>query len=143
MTNIDSRVERAKKEVSGNESLVDMLEGDSASELFNWGTALAASITRTTDGMNDSAAEAALAPRLKALRQALRSIGNWAAGKYADPADRAQLKEKLLEQLRLVLGETSRITTGELSGVIDCVDAPDMSPHALILKLKELIEKTE
>jgi hypothetical protein len=142
MTTIDSRIERSKKEISGNESLLDMLEGDTAIELFNWGLSLAAAIARTTEGMDDSAAELALAPRLKALRQALRSTGNWAVGKYSDPGDRAKLKNNLLEQFHLILGEPFNLSSEALSGVVDAVDVPGVSPLALILRMKELIEKT-
>ncbi|HUG33640.1 MAG TPA: hypothetical protein VMJ90_02630 [Anaerolineales bacterium] len=143
MTNLDTRIERAKKEISGNESLLDMLEVEAATEMFNWGQSLAESIASDTSGIDDAAAEDATAPRLKALRQALRSIGNWAVGKYSDPADRTALKEKLPEQMRLILGDKSNdLSIGELDKIIDSVDAQGQTPHQLILKMKELIEKT-
>jgi hypothetical protein len=141
MTDIEKRVERAKKEIAGNESLFDMLEGDSAGLMFDWGSALAASIARRTEGMGDEEAEAALAPRLKALRGALRSIGNWAVGKYADPADRDQLKEKLAGQIGLVLGETSAPSAQALVELIDSVEGRERSPMELIAKLKDIIGK--
>lgn len=141
MTNLDARIKRAKKEISGNESLFDMLEADSANEMFNWGLSLAASLARGTEGMDDSAAQEAMAPRLKALRQALRSVGNWAAGKYSDPADRLQLKGRLLEQFQLILGGSVSISSVELNRVIDSVEAQGSSPHPLILAMKAFIEK--
>ena len=141
MTNIDARIERAKKEISGNESLLEMLEADAAAEMFNWGQELAASIAEETGETADASAEETMAARLKALRQAWRSIGNWAVGKYSDPADRALLKEKLYEQLRLILGERSKhISADEFGGVIDSVDVQDQLPHQSILKLKQLTE---
>lgn len=143
MRNLDDRIERAKKEISGNESLLEMLEEDAAIEMFDWGQALAASIASDTDGMDDAAADEAMAPRLKALRQALRSIGNWAVGKYSDPADRASLKEKLPGQLQLILGDRSKdLSTDELGRLIDEVDAQGQTPRQLILKIKDLIGKT-
>jgi len=143
MTNLDARIERAKKEISGNESLLEMLEEKAAVEAFEWGQLLAASIAKETDGMDDVSADEMTAPRLKALRQALRSIGNWAMGKYADPVDRASLKEKLLGQFQLILGDRSkRLSAGELNEVIDAVDMQAVAPHQLILKMKELIGKT-
>lgn len=143
MRNLDDRIERAKKEISGNESLLEMLEEDAAIEMFDWGQALATSIASDTDGMDDAAADEAMAPRLKALRQALRSIGNWAVGKYSDPADRASLKEKLPGQLQLILGDRSKdLSTDELGRLIDEVDAQGQTPRQLILKIKDLIGKT-
>jgi len=142
MTDLNARIERAKKEVSGNESLLEMLETGAATELFNWGSSLAAAIARDTEGMDDATADTSMAPRLKALRQAVRSMGNWAAGKYSDPADRLQLKSKLLEQFKLILGESMELPADNLNTVIDSVDVPGSTPHSLLLKLKELIEKT-
>ena len=141
MPNLDARIERAKKEISGNESLLEMLEADSATEMFNWGLSLAASIAGDTEGMDDTAADATMAPRLKALRQAWRSVGNWAVGKYSDPADRAELKKKLHEQFQLILGDSAGISSAELNEVVDSVDAQGSLPHSLILKMKAFIEK--
>lgn len=143
MTDIQARIERAKKEISGNESLLEMLETDAATEMFNWGLAMAGSIAQETEGMDDSSAELATAPRLKALRQSLRAIGNWAVGKYTDADDRAQLKEKLMEQLQLTLGEKAKhISSDDLKTLLDEVDVSGTTPQKLILKLKALIEKT-
>jgi len=142
MTNLDARIERAKKEISGNESLFEMLEADSVSEIFNWGLSLAAAIAKQTEGLDDPTANEAMAPRLKALRQALRAVGNWAAGKYTDPTTRLQLKGRLLEQFQLILGDSVLIDSVELNRVIDSVDVPGSSPHPLILTMKALIEKS-
>lgn len=120
-----------------------MLETDAATEMFNWGLAMAGSIAQETEGMDDSSAELATVPRLKALRQSLRAIGNWAVGKYADADDRAQLKEKLMEQLQLILGEKAKhISSDDLKTLLDEVDVSGTTPQKLILKLKALIEKT-
>jgi hypothetical protein len=102
MTDIKTRIENAKKVITGNESLLDMLEADAATELLNWGIDLAGRIARSTEGMNDSEAEQMLEVRLKALRQFIRATGNWAAGKYTDPVSRAQLKDKMLEHIRSI-----------------------------------------
>jgi len=143
MINLDARIERAKKEISGNESLLDMLEEKAAAELFNWGLEMAASIARETGGMDEAAAGEATGPRLKALRQALRSMGNWAVGKYSDPGDRAGLKEKLYEQFQLILGdESKRLAAEQFNKVIDLVDVSGQTPQLLIVKMKELIGKT-
>ena len=143
MMDLDARIERAKKEISGNESLLDMLETEAATEMFHWGQALAASIAKDTDGMDDAVAEEITAPRLKALRLTLRSVGNWAVGRYSDPADRGSLKVKLYEQFQLILGEqTNALSPGELSAVIDAVDVQGGTPQQLILKMKDLIGKT-
>ncbi|HMB24575.1 MAG TPA: hypothetical protein VKP08_17145, partial [Anaerolineales bacterium] len=97
MADINARIQRTVEEMLGNESLLQMLETEAATEMLNWGIATAKTIVSKTMDLDDLAAELALVPRLKAIRQSMRSIGNWAAGKYADPASRVQLREKLLE----------------------------------------------
>jgi hypothetical protein len=144
MTNINTRIENAKKEITGNESLLDMLEADAAAEMLNWGLAMAASVAQRTDGMDDAAAELVITPGLKAVRQSLRSIGNWAAGKYLAAEDRAQLRGKLLEQFKLIRGKTSTLPEeDDLEKALEEADDSKATPHSLILKLKALLEKAE
>jgi hypothetical protein len=143
MTNINTRIETAKKEITGNESLLDMLEAETATEMLNWGIALAAIVARRTHGMDDAAAEQVITPGLKAVRQSLRSIGNWAVGKYAEAEARAQLRDKLLEQFKLIFGEKATLpTAAELEKLLDEVSDSKNTPHQLTLKLKALLEKT-
>ena len=133
MTDIQTRVENAKKLVTGNESLLDMLDADAASELYNLGLDLAVRIAQATNGMDDAAADQYLEARMKALRQFLRTIGNWAAGKY-DVSGRAGLSEKLNEQVKMVIDMES---LKGLQRLLDLVDDKNNTPRALILKIKE------
>ena len=104
MTDLNTRIQNAKKEITGNEALLDMLDAEAGTEMLNWGISMAASIAKRTAALDDAAAEAILASGLKAVRGLMRSVGNWAAGKYADPASRVPLRDKLLEQLKLIIG---------------------------------------
>jgi hypothetical protein len=72
----------------------------------------------------------------------MRSIGNWAAGKYTDPAERVQLRDKLLRHFRTIFGEERPLPSPEkMDVVLNQVDDKSHTPHQLILKLKELIEE--
>ena len=141
MADLNARMERVIEEMTGNEALLEMLDTESAREMLNWGIATARSmITRTRD-LDDFAADLALLPRLKAIRQSMRSIGNWAAGKYADPANRVQLRDKLLEHFRTIFGEDRPLPSPEkMDEVLNQVDDKSYTPHQLILKLRELLE---
>jgi len=143
MTDINIRIQNAKKEITGNEALLDMLDADAATEMLNWGIGMAASVAQQTESMDDATAELVVEPGLKAARQALRSIGNWAAGKYVDADDRVQLRDKLLEQFVLIFGDKSKLPPVDLlEKLLNEVDAAGNTPHQLILKLKNIIEKT-
>ena len=94
MVDLNARMERVIEEMAGNEALLQMLDTDAATEMLNWGIATAKSIISKTRELDDFASDLAILPRLKAIRQSMRSIGNWAAGKYTDPASRIQLRDR-------------------------------------------------
>ena len=142
MVDIGSRVERIVEEMAGNEALLEMLETEAATELLNCGIELATSLVKRTEGMDEAEAERVLLPRLKAVRQMMRSVGNWAAGKYVDPASRVQLRDKLLEHFKVILGEEARLASPEkLDELLNRVDDTNNTPHELILKLKQSLEE--
>ena len=143
MAEIDARVQRVVEEMTGNEALLEMLETDAAIEMLNWGIATArALVSKTMELDDDFAADLAIFPRLKAIRQSMRSIGNWAAGKYTDPASRIQLRDKLLKHFRTIFGEEKPLPPSErMDEVLNQVDDKSNTPHQLVLKLRQLLEE--
>ncbi len=140
MTNIDSRADRVIKEITGNEALLDMLDTEAATEMLNWGKAAAMSMVGRTSKLDDASAELVIAPGAKAIRQAMRSIGNWAAGQYADPATRIELRDKLLEYFKAIFGETTPLPSPtKMVAVLNQVDDTQRTPHQLITSLRELL----
>ena len=139
---LESRIKKFVSEIVGNEALLEMLDTDAATEMLNWGIATATSLVRSTDGLDDIAADLALLPRLKALRQSMRQIGNWASGKYADPESRQQLRDKLLEQLRTVRGEEALLPSADqMDLILNQVAVTGTTPLQLILQLKQILEE--
>lgn len=143
MTDFGTRIERVIEEMTGNESLLEMLDTEAATEMLNWGIAAARSIVSKTQDLDDFAADLAILPRLKAVRQSMRSIGNWAAGKYADAASRIPLRDKLLENFKAIFGEDAHLPSADqLDAVLNQVDDKTNTPNQLILKLKQLLEES-
>jgi hypothetical protein len=143
VTDFGTRIERVIEEITGNESLLEMLDTEAATEILNWGIATAKSIVNRTQDLDDFAANLALLPRLKAIRQSMRSIGNWAAGKYADVASRAQLRNKLLENFKVIFGEDSHLPSADkMDAVLNQVDDKTNSPSQLVIKMKQLLEES-
>lgn len=142
MAELNARMERVIEELTGNESLLQMLDTDAASEMLNWGIATAKSMISRTMELDDFAAELAVLPRLKAIRQSMRAIGNWAAGKYADPPSRVQLRDRLLQHFRTIFGEKRELpSVKQLDELLNQVDDKSRTPHQLILKLRDLLEQ--
>lgn len=141
MNDIPARVQRVIDEMTGNEALWEMLDTDAAIEMLEWGKTMVRSVVQRTGEMDDIVAELTLLPRLKAIRQTVRWVGNWAAGKYVDPAERVQLRDKLLAHFRTIFGEETVPPSGaELDAVLDQVDDKQNNPQQLILKLKETLK---
>ena len=144
MADLRSRMERVIEEISGNEALLETLDTDAATEMLNWGIATAKSLINRTMELDDFAAELAILPRLKAIRQSMLSIANWAAGKYTDPEDRVKLREKLLGNFRMIFGENSRLPSLEkMDMLLNQAEHKTNTPHQLILKLKQLLEEPD
>ena len=143
MADINSRTQRFVGEIAGNEALLEMLDADAATEMLNWGIATVTALVKRTEGMDDAAAELALEPQLKAVRQTMRSAGNWAAGKYADPADRASLQVKLSEYRTTIFGEhASVLPDTSLVSLLNQVDDKSKSPLQLIQSFKGLMQES-
>ena len=142
MADLSTRMERVIEELTGNEALLQMLDTEAASQMLNWGIATAKSMISRTLDRNDFAAELEIPARLKAIRQVMRSIGNWAAGKYVDPESRTQLRDRLLEHFRTIFGEHRELPTAQqMDGLLRQVDEKGVTPHQLILKVQDLIEQ--
>jgi hypothetical protein len=142
MVDLNARMERVIEEMAGNEALLQMLDTDAATEMLNWGIATAKSIISKTRELDDFASDLAILPRLKAIRQSMRSIGNWAAGKYTDPASRVQLRDRLLGNFRTIFGERRELPSArQLDELLSEVDDNSMTPRQLILKLQDLLEQ--
>jgi hypothetical protein len=142
MADLKTRMERVIEEMAGNEALLQMLDTDAASEMLHWGIATAKSMISRTRDLDDFAADLAILPRLKAIRQSMRSIGNWAAGRYTDPADRIELRDKLLQHLRTIFGERRELPTArQLDEVLSKVNDERHTPHELIVMIQDLFEQ--
>jgi hypothetical protein len=142
MAELSARIERVIEEITGNEALLQMLDTESAREMLNWGITTATSIVNKTLEPDDFAAELSLLPRLKAVRQSMRSIGNWAAGKYADPASRIELRDKLLRHFRTIFGDERPLPPAEkIDEVLIQVEDKRNTPFQLVLKLRQVLEE--
>ena len=141
MADINTRVQRVVEELMGNEALLEMLETEAATEMLNWGIEMAKSLVKKTDELDEPVANLTLLPRLKEIRQSMRSIGNWATGKYTDAASRKELRDKLLERFRVVFGERTILPTDkELDRLLNQADDKNKTPYQLIIQLRDLLE---
>ena len=141
MSNLGARLNRVIEEMTGNESLLEMLDTETATEILNWGITTAKSIVSKTQDLDDFAADLSILPRLKAIRQTMRAIGNWVAGNYANEASRIQLRDTLLQNFKMIFGEAFILPTArEMDTVLNQVDDKTNTPNQLFTKLRQLLE---
>lgn len=144
MVDIEARIQRAVSELTGNEALMGMLETDAATTMLEWGVKVSKSIVNDTNEMDDLAADLLVLPRLKAVRRSMRSIGNWAVGKYVEPEDRIQLRDKLLEQFKLIFGDNVQLPTiTDMDELINQADDNSNTPQQLIVKMTQLVANND
>lgn len=144
MVDIEARIQRAVSELTGNEALMGMLETDAATTMLEWGVKVSKSIVNDTNEMDDLAADLSILPRLKAVRRSMRSIGNWAVGKYVEPEDRIQLRDKLLEQFKLIFGDNVQLPTiTDMDELINQADDNSNTPQQLIVKMTRLVANND
>jgi hypothetical protein len=107
MTDLEKRLHNVMGSIEGNESLAASLDDDAAGELLLWGKTAAKRIVDETDGMDDTAAEEQMAPRLRALRLMMRAVGRWVgeAGSL-DAESRLALWKRVEDQARVLFGES-------------------------------------
>ena len=135
-------MERVIEELSGNEALLQMLDTQAASDMLEWGITTARSMIDRTGERDGFNIELAILPRLKALRQSMRSIGNWAAGNYTNPEDRLELRDRLLAHFRTIFGARRELPTArQLDDLLGQVDDKNQTPRQLVLKLQDLLEQ--
>ena len=140
MADINSRIQKYVGQTTGNEALLDMLDAESATEMLQWATATVTALVKKTEGMDDATAEETLEPKLKAVRQAMRTGGNWAAGKYVDADDRASLQTKLAEYRSVIFGEPAGLLPDTtLVSMLDQVDEKGKSPLQLVQSFKRMM----
>ena len=142
MADSNTLMERVIEELSGNEALLQMLDTNAASEMLNWGIATARSVIRRTEDRDGFDLELTILPRLKALRQSMRSIGNWAVGKYENAEDRIDLRNRLLGHFRTIFGDRRELPTArQMDDLLQQADDRHLTPHQLILRLQDLLEQ--
>jgi hypothetical protein len=99
---LDKRIRMAAESILENEALREGLEDEAASALMDWGIARAKQIVGSTARLEDDTdAEEAVYPRMRALRQMLLAITGLYGGKQ-DPDQRAQCLQELGSLVSLV-----------------------------------------
>jgi hypothetical protein len=102
---IEKRKRMAVESLLENESLRDGLDNESASALLEWGSACAKRIAEATASLeDDDEADEIIYPRMRALRDMLRSVQKLYS-KNVSVLQRGSVLKEIAEKLPLVYGD--------------------------------------
>ena len=99
---LEKRIRMAAESILENETLREGLEDEAASALLDWGLACAKQIAAETAGLEDDTdAEEAVHPRMRALRGILRAVASLYA-ENAQALERETCLQEIADQVSLV-----------------------------------------
>jgi hypothetical protein len=106
MNDLAQRMRHAAQGILENERLTADLDDTAAEVLLDWGIACAELVARSTVGLDDSQAEEAMYPRLRATRRLMRLVNRWIASRLEIDAEAdAALLTKIFDQAAIIYGE--------------------------------------
>jgi hypothetical protein len=136
---IERRVRKAASGLLGNESLADNLETEAASSLMKWGLELSKRIVMEFGDIEESLAEEASYPRLRALRMLMRLVNRWGREETAmDRAAKSNLLDQMLIQAGIIYGP--RFVHPDEARREAFLDTRPGNPVEFITALRELFE---
>jgi hypothetical protein len=142
MDELAQRVQRAVESILENERLTAGLDDAAAQVLLNWGVACAKTIVRSTAGMDSSAAEESMSPRLRATRRLMRRVSKWVANRRSLDAQRsAALLTQIFEQAEVIYGAAFSAPSPDQRDVL--LELPFIyadEPEQMIADLRHLLE---
>ena len=151
MDELNTRIQQAAESILENEALTDNLDDQGGQTLLDWGVALAKQVAQTTEGMDETAAETAMADKLAAVRRLLRAVN-----KRFDPTLIADLKtndqatleantkllDQAVEQAAIILApHFTQPTAEQRVSVVEQILQPLATPSALIASLRSFIDQ--
>lgn len=131
---LEKRLRRTMEGLYENEALTSDLDDDAANVLLKWAADRVEQIVRSTEEMDDTQAEEAMYPRMRALRKMSRYINRIARG----GGDPAQLVEKVVAQAKEVYGDS--IVEADLEKLQLIARMPQSEPGMLLQAIRQLFE---
>lgn len=131
------RVNRTAASILENEPLTADLDDPAAQVLLDWGVACAETIAQCTAGLDDTEAEDAMYPRLRAMRRLMRQVNRWTLDAEAS----AGLLAQMVEQAAIIYGDDFAPPSHERQDAflrLQFEFADD--PQQMIANLRELLE---
>jgi hypothetical protein len=145
MNDLEQRKRRVAEGILENERLTADLDDTAAEALLDWGIACAKLVAQSTADLDDSQAEEAMYPRLRATRRLMRLVNKWITNWLEPDAEgNTGLLGEIIEQAAIIYGETfnppqddRRVAFEEQS--LELADRPPQ----LIMKLRTLVERLD
>lgn len=136
---LEKRMKMAAESILENESLREGLDDEAASALLDWGTARAQKIASETANLeDDEEAEEASYPRMRGLRDILRSVASLCA-EDIDPETQSGLLQEIADQVPVVYG--TEVTFHNIMNWNSFLMTPAESNAQKIIGFRALLEE--
>jgi hypothetical protein len=136
---LEERVKLAVQSILENESLTGDLDDEAAQALLDWGVACVRRIALETAGLDDGAAEASMASRLRATRRLMRRVSAWVS---APPcAMQTGILSDIAAQAAIIYGTAfNPVDEHRLAAVAELYARSTCSKAGLIARLRAMLE---
>jgi hypothetical protein len=106
MSEVERRAQLAAEGLLSNERLTEDLRDEAARALLDWGIALVEAAAQSTAGMDEAAAEERMGSRVRVIRQLMRRVNEWVAGRREMATEeRVARLEEIVQHAVDALGE--------------------------------------
>ncbi len=140
---LTQRTNRVAESILENERLTADLDDATAQVLLDWGIACAKVIVQSTTGLDDTEAEEAMYPRLRATRRLMRLVNRWIPKRLnMESEDHTAQLTKIIEQAEVIYGEGFTPPGNEQQEAFLHRTLAD-SPPQIVKNLRTLIEKSQ
>lgn len=143
MYELTKRIKHAAESILENERLTADLDDAAAKVLLDWGVACAEKVAGRTDGLNDSEADEAMSPQLRATRRLMRRVNQWVTSRREmDAESSATLLGEIIEQATIIYGKGfTSLDSNQRDALLKLQSESGKNPSDLIADLRELLEK--
>ncbi len=151
MDELTARTQRMAESILENEALTDNLDDEGGQALLDWGVALAKQVAQATAGLDEAAAETAMADKLAATRRLLRAVNkrfdptllaDLKTNSQATTAANTSLLNQVVEQAAIIRTPNfTQPTPAQQASFVEQALPPLDSAPALIASLRSFIEQ--
>ncbi len=142
---LKERIDRVAESILDNERLTADLDDSAAKELLDWGLTAAKQIVQGTADVDDETqAQEAMYPRLRATRRMMRAVNIWIVNvREGDIEGSTRALDRIFEQASIIYGRAFTPPSAEQRDAFISTQAKSVdNPPQMIANLRQILERS-